>query len=108
MMRGQRVLGALALTATVFVSVPGVASAEPDWDALARCESGGQWDINSGNGYHGGLQFDPDTWGAYKPLGAPAHAYDATKAQQIQAARAVLKAQGWKAWPTCSRKLGLR
>jgi hypothetical protein len=78
----------------------------PDWDALARCESSGNWHINTGNGYSGGLQFLPSTWRKYKPAGAPAQAHQATKAQQIEAGRRVLKAQGPKAWPTCSRKTG--
>lgn len=78
----------------------------PDWDALAACESSGNWSIHTGNGYSGGIQFHPRTWTAYKPPGAPAHAWQATKAQQIQAGVRVLAVQGPNAWPTCSRKTG--
>lgn len=78
------------------------------WDALAQCESGGNWAINSGNGYSGGLQFHPQTWlghggGQYAPT-----ANGATREQQIAVAESVLASQGWGAWPACSSKLGLR
>lgn len=86
------------------------AQAAPDsaWDALAACESGGNWAIDTGNGYFGGLQFSQSTWDAYKPTGAPARADMATRAQQIAAAEATLAAQGWDAWPVCSTKAGVR
>jgi resuscitation-promoting factor RpfA len=78
------------------------------WDKLAMCESSGQWRINTGNGYFGGLQFLPATWlgfggGEYAP-----RADLATREQQIIVAERVLAKQGWGAWPACSRKLGLR
>jgi hypothetical protein len=78
------------------------------WDKLAQCESSGQWRINSGNGFFGGLQFLPSTWlgfggGAFAP-----RADLATREQQIIVAERVLSKQGWGAWPECSRKLGLR
>lgn len=78
------------------------------WDALAQCEAGGNWSINTGNGYSGGLQFHPQTWtghggGAYAPTAA-----GATREQQIAIAEKVLASQGWGAWPACSAKLGLR
>jgi hypothetical protein len=76
------------------------------WDRLAQCESSGNWHINA---YHdGGLQFLPSTWNAYKLPGYPAFAYQASRAQQIAVGQRVLAAQGWKAWPVCSRRLGLR
>lgn len=103
-MRRLLLTAALATGLTVGLAAP--AAAAPDWDALARCESGGNWAINTGNGYHGGIQFHPATWRRYKPVGAPAMAHQATKAQQIQAGIETLKAQGWKAWPTCSRRTG--
>jgi resuscitation-promoting factor RpfB len=78
------------------------------WDRLARCESGGNWSINTGNGYHGGLQFHPDTWNRHKPSGYPAYAYQATREQQIVVGQRVQRSQGWGAWPHCSRVLGLR
>lgn len=84
-----------------------------DWDRLAQCESHGEWDYGPhsgwGNGlFEGGLQFDPDTWDAYKPAGYPEAAYQATKAQQILVAERVLAEQGLGAWPACTRKLGWR
>jgi hypothetical protein len=77
------------------------------WDRLARCESTENWDANTGNGYKGGLQFSDATWRAY---GGGAYARSADKAsreQQIKVAKKVQQAQGWQAWPSCSRKLGL-
>jgi resuscitation-promoting factor RpfB len=78
------------------------------WDRLARCEAGGNWSLNTGNGYHGGLQFHPDTWNRHKPSGYPAYAYQATREQQIVVGERVQRSQGWGAWPHCSRVLGLR
>ncbi|WP_258805027.1 LysM peptidoglycan-binding domain-containing protein [Pseudarthrobacter sp. NS4] len=74
------------------------------WDALAQCESGGNWAINTGNGYAGGLQFSPSTWSAYGGTGSPA---DASREQQIAVAQQVQASQGWGAWPSCSAQLGL-
>jgi hypothetical protein len=78
------------------------------WDRLAQCEAGGNWATSTGNGYHGGLQFHPQTWlahggGEYAPT-----ADGATREQQIAVATRVLATQGWNAWPACSRMLGLR
>lgn len=87
------------------------------WDLLAECESNGEWDYGPHSGwgsglFEGGLQFHPDTWDAFAPsvLGgaAPEAAYQASRTQQIAVAEAVLDAQGWGAWPACSKKLGLR
>lgn len=75
------------------------------WDRLARCESGGNWRINSGNGYYGGLQFSPRTWRAHGGQGMP---HTAGRDEQIRVAQRVVQTQGWRAWPSCSRKLGLR
>lgn len=77
------------------------------WDRLAQCESGGNW-AHSGGMYEGGLQFHPGTWDAHKPSGYPDAAYQASRAQQIAVAERVLASQGWSAWPSCSRQLGLR
>jgi hypothetical protein len=74
------------------------------WEALAECESGGNWGINTGNGYEGGLQFSPATWSAYGGSGSAA---DASKEEQIAVAERVLDGQGWGAWPSCSSQLGL-
>lgn len=76
------------------------------WDAIAQCESGGNWATNTGNGYTGGLQFSPGTWAAYGD--GSASAAQASKQAQIAAAEKVLAAQGWGAWPSCSAQAGLR
>ena len=85
------------------------ASAAPDsdWDRLANCESGGNWAINTGNGYHGGLQFSAGTWRAYGGAEFAPFAYQASREQQIAVAERTLAGQGWGAWPACSSKLGL-
>lgn len=75
------------------------------WDQLAICESGGNWSINTGNGYYGGLQFSLGTWRAVGGSGLPS---DASREEQIARAESVLARQGWGAWPACSSKLGLR
>ncbi len=75
------------------------------WDKIAACESGGNWSINTGNGYYGGLQFNLSTWKAYGGSGYP---HQASKSTQIAIAKKVQAAQGWGAWPACTSKLGLR
>jgi resuscitation-promoting factor RpfA len=74
------------------------AQASPDWDAIAQCESGGNWSINTGNGYYGGLQFKQSTWAANGGTGNPANA---SREEQIRVAENVLQSQGIGAWPTC-------
>lgn len=81
------------------------ALAEPDWDAVAACESGGNWATNTGNGFYGGLQFTQSTWRANGGTGNPA---SASREQQIQVARSVLSTQGIGAWPVCGSKGGNR
>jgi hypothetical protein len=77
------------------------------WDRLASCESGGNWGINTGNGYYGGVQFDVGTWRS-NGGGAFASRPDlAGKSEQITVAERVLDARGWGPWPACSRRLGL-
>lgn len=94
------------------------------WDRLADCESGSwdskaepiehsaRWDYGTRRRepdfYEGGLNFHPGTWDAYRSANMPAHAGQASKADQIQVAEHVRAAQGWHAWPRCTRKLGLR
>lgn len=78
------------------------------WDALAQCESGGNWSINTGNGFAGGLQFHPQTWQAYGGGAYSASASGATREQQIAVAEKVQAAQGWGAWPACTASLGIR
>ena len=75
------------------------------WDALAECESGGNWSIDTGNGYYGGLQFALSSWRAVGGQGYPHHA---SRSEQIHRAEILLDLQGWGAWPACSRRLGLR
>lgn len=74
------------------------------WDALAQCESGGNWAINTGNGFSGGLQFTPSTWAAFGGTGSPENA---SREQQIAVAERVQAGQGWGAWPSCAAQLGL-
>lgn len=88
------------------VSVP--APKHNVWDSLAQCESGGNWSINNGNGYHGGLQFHPQTWNGYGGQQYAPYAYQATREQQIAVAEKVQAGQGWGAWPACTSKLGIR
>ncbi|MFD7591179.1 transglycosylase family protein [Kitasatospora sp. NPDC059811] len=85
------------------------ASAAPasTWDAVAQCESGGNWSINTGNGFSGGLQFTSSTWKAYGGTSYAPQANQASKAQQISVAEKVLASQGPGAWPVCSQKAGL-
>jgi len=88
----------------------GTADAVPvnTWDRLAQCESGGRWHLNTGNGYYGGLQFHDPTWDSFR-RGQFAHRADlASKRNQIVVAERVLRSQGWGAWPTCSRRIGVR
>jgi hypothetical protein len=75
------------------------------WDRLTQCEAGGNWGINTGNGYYGGLQFSLGTWRAHGGGGMP---HQASREEQIAVGQRVQASQGWGAWPSCARKLGLR
>lgn len=99
-------LASLALVggAAAAGAVPAQAASTATWDALAQCESSGNWAINTGNGYYGGLQFSLSTWRAFGGSGMP---NQASKSEQIRIAEKTLAAQGWGAWPACSAKLGL-
>src|SRR3954452_3430878 len=99
------VVGAVAAGSAA--ALVGTANSAPDsaWHKLAQCESGGNWSINTGNGCYGGLQFNLRTWRAFGGSGMP---NQASRAQQIAVAERVLAAQGWNAWPSCSRKTGVR
>ncbi|MFL6006114.1 MAG: transglycosylase family protein [Gaiellaceae bacterium] len=77
------------------------------WDSLSRCESGGNWSANTGNGYVGGLQFLPQTWNAHGGGEFAPSADLASRSEQIAIAGRVLASQGWGAWPACSQRLGL-
>ncbi|QGF25167.1 hypothetical protein Rai3103_09730 [Raineyella fluvialis] len=81
-----------------------VSSGSTVWDRIAQCESGGNWSINTGNGFSGGLQFTPSTWSAYGGTGS---ASSASREQQIAVAQRVQASQGWGAWPVCSVKAGV-
>ncbi|MDV3128242.1 transglycosylase family protein [Mycobacterium sp. 21AC1] len=97
--------GVLAV-APLILSVPTAPSAHADsvnWDAIAACESGGNWSTNTGNGHYGGLQFKPTTWAAHGGVGSPA---GASREEQIRVAENVLATQGLGAWPTCGTRAG--
>ena len=92
--------GALAMV-PMALAEDGMATARADsvnWDAIAQCESGGNWAINTGNGYYGGLQFTLGTWQGNGGSGMP---HNASRAEQIRVAENVLQSQGIGAWPTC-------
>ena len=93
-------LGLLAASGNAAAADSGV------WDRIARCESGGNWHINTGNGYYGGLQFSAGTWRAYGGSAYAATADQASRSAQITVATKVQHAQGWGAWPVCSAKAG--
>ncbi|MUL65808.1 hypothetical protein BOO86_15135 [Mycobacterium sp. CBMA 234] len=101
----------LAVTGVVLGGGSGVvaghasAATDGEWDLVSRCESGGDWTINTGNGFHGGLQFTPATWSAYGGGQYAAEAQRATKEQQIAVAERVLATQGRGAWPVCGGPL---
>ena len=82
--------------------------ADVNWDAIARCESGGNWQINTGNGYYGGLQFSHGTWRAYGGTRYAATANRATKSEQILVAERVVRGQGLGAWPHCGRRASVK
>ncbi len=77
------------------------------WDALAQCESGGNWAINTGNGYYGGLQFSLATWQGYGGGEFAAYPHEASREQQIATAERLHAARGYAPWPACRAKLGL-
>ena len=116
MKRTSRLLARLVTTAAA-VTIPLALATPPapadpmhqdPWDSVAQCESSGNWSTNTGNGYYGGLQFNPRTWQSYGGQAYADTADHATRSQQIAIAEKVLQAQGWNAWPTCSKRVGLR
>src|SRR3954451_19799036 len=82
------------------------AKSSVNWDAVARCESGGNWSINTGNGYYGGLQFSRSTWTANGGGKYASTANKASRSEQIKIAEKVLDGQGIGAWPVCGKKAG--
>ncbi|MGW6983105.1 transglycosylase family protein [Streptomyces sp. NPDC054932] len=116
--KGKHRRGSKAVRIVTLAGVAGVAVAAPlmaagsasaatasEWDKVAQCESGGNWAINTGNGYYGGLQFSSSTWAGYGGKVYAAQANQASKAQQIAVAEKVLKGQGKGAWPHCGKGL---
>jgi uncharacterized protein YabE (DUF348 family) len=97
--------GVLRVGAKPGTEVPAVANGHT-WDALARCEAGGNWSINTGNGYFGGVQFDQNTWERNGGLRYAQRADLATREEQIAIAEVTRARQGWGAWPTCSGRIG--
>jgi len=100
-------LVAVSVGLAFFGFILGSGSANADsgvnWDAIAQCESGGNWRANTGNGAYGGLQFKQATWNANGGLGSPAHA---SREEQIRVAENVVATQGIGAWPTCGASAG--
>jgi len=108
---GRIGLGIAAAGAAGAVALLGPATAASadsgvNWDAIAKCESGGNWGINTGNGFSGGLQFTQGTWAAYGGKQYASSANHASREQQIAVAERVLKGQGIHAWPVCGAHAG--
>ena len=94
--------GSLAIAPSLLGAGTAQAATIDEWDAVAACESGGNWSINTGNGYYGGLQFSQSTWEAN---GGSGSASNASKAEQIRVGENVLHSQGEGAWPVCGKGL---
>ena len=106
--RGVTAAAVLLAAGTLNLAAEGTAGASGGaWDRLAGCESGGNWHIDTGNGFTGGLQFTDSTWRSFGGGAYAARASRATREQQIHVAQRVLARQGWGAWPACSHSLGL-
>ena len=95
----------VAIAAPLMAAGSASAATASEWDTVAQCESGGNWSINTGNGYYGGLQFSASTWAAYGGTAYAAQANQASKSQQIAVAEKVLASQGKGAWPVCGTGL---
>jgi resuscitation-promoting factor RpfE len=96
---GMAVIGGALVAAPMAMST--ATANAVNWDAVAACESGGNWAINTGNGYYGGLQFNLGTWRANGGTGSP---HNASRSEQIRVAENVLHSQGIGAWPVCGRR----
>ncbi|MFI6152450.1 transglycosylase family protein [Kitasatospora sp. NPDC051170] len=110
--RTRRVIAALGvagvgLTIPCLTTTTASAASVATWDKVAQCESSGDWSINTGNGFYGGLQFTSSTWAAFGGTSYAPQANQATKDQQIAVAEKVLASQGPGAWPVCSVQAGL-
>ncbi|MGD8200535.1 transglycosylase family protein [Ornithinimicrobium sp. W1679] len=108
-LRVSSVAAAAGLATIAGIGTAGSASAADGatWDRVAQCESGGDWSINTGNGFYGGLQFVQGTWAGFGGLDYAPRADLASRAQQIAIAENVLAVQGPGAWPVCSVRAGL-
>jgi LysM repeat protein len=96
------------VAAIPLVSASSASAAEAGpWDRLASCESGGNWHINTGNGYYGGVQFADGTWDGWGGERYASRADLATKGEQIVIAAKLVESSGWGSWPACSSRLGL-
>ncbi|WP_018599234.1 transglycosylase family protein [Mycobacterium sp. 155] len=100
---GTAALVLAPLTSSFGLSTPTAAADTVNWDAIAACESGGNWSTDTGNGAYGGLQFKPATWAAHGGVGSPA---TASREEQIRVAENVLATQGLGAWPKCGAQGG--
>ncbi len=99
-------LAGAVVSAPLALATPALAASDATWDSLAECESGGDWNTNTGNGYYGGVQFSQSTWEAYGGTEYAPRADLATREEQIAIAERTLAGQGWGAWPACSAKTG--
>jgi hypothetical protein len=97
--------GAVIGTGSIALAGQAGAATDGEWDQVARCESGGNWAINTGNGYQGGVQFSPSTWASHGGGEFAPAANMATKDEQIAVAERVLASQGRGAWPVCGHGL---
>ena len=104
---GAILAGSATVAASVGLGAPAAHASGDVWDRVAACESGGDWHINTGNGYYGGLQFSSGTWQAFGGTAYASRADLASKGEQIAIARKVLARQGPGAWPTCGARAGL-
>ncbi|MGH3489054.1 MAG: transglycosylase family protein [Actinopolymorphaceae bacterium] len=105
--RTAALTGVVAAVPMVGLAAPAHAATDDTWNQLSQCESSGDWSINTGNGYYGGVQFAGPTWREFGGTKYASRADLATRAEQIAIAEKVLDVQGWNAWPSCSRQLGL-
>ncbi|KAB1909368.1 transglycosylase family protein [Micromonospora sp. AMSO31t] len=103
---GALVVGAATGAAALLGPAAPASAAGVNWDAVAQCESGGNWHINTGNGYYGGLQFSRSTWNGYGGQKYASRADLASRGEQIAVAEKVLDGQGIGAWPVCGKKGG--
>ena len=111
-MRMRTLVSVAALTATSLLPVlaldaPADAVSGRTWNRIAQCESGGNWHINTHNGYYGGLQISLGTWRGYGGRKLASLPSRASRGEQIRIAERIKKHQGWGAWPSCSQRVGV-